>query len=151
MALEQLASSPITWPDMLTIRREQMKALNDYMEGILEVRLARRLALRFPDKVKTLPPPTGETDPQPAVAFVRRGAIKAQQFGVSSATDVAAFLDLQMMLGPEFTRQLEYLWILRILDSKTFPPESRMRVIFQRLPLRIPDHANLIYPTEKEV
>jgi hypothetical protein len=151
MSLEQAASSLGTQPAMLTIRREQMKALNDYMEGIIEDRLARRLALKFPDKVQALPPSTGGSDPKPAVAFVRQGTLKAQEFGVSSATDVAAFLDLQMTLGPDFTRHNEYVWILRILDSKTIPPDSRMRVVFQRLPLRIPEHADLAYPTEKEI
>ena len=79
---------------MLTIRREQMQALNDYMQGSLEERLARRLVLKFPDKVKAKPTLTGGSDPQAIVAFVQQGAIKAGEFGISSATDVAAFIDL---------------------------------------------------------
>jgi hypothetical protein len=136
---------------MLTIRREQMQVLNDYMQRNLEDRLARRLVLKFPDRAKALSASTGGSAHQAALALVRQGAVKAAEFGVSSATDVASFVDLLLVLGPDFERQAEFLWMMKILTSKTIPPEARMWVIFQRFPLRIPDQANLVYPTGKEI
>jgi hypothetical protein len=137
---------------MLTIRKVQLQALNRYVDQAFEERLLRRLQEKHADRMARLASSETAGDATDAAAtFVHEAVTKARGYHLESAPDLTAFVELTLLLGPDFEARPEFAWMSRVLNSKTLPAHTRMRTLFQRLPVRNPQHAGLSYPAEKAI
>jgi hypothetical protein len=80
---------------MLTIRNEQIQALDQAVVRTLEKEILQYLKLTFPADCELL----GEDE---ARAMIRDGALRARGCGLKMASGVRAFVDLMFLLGSGF-------------------------------------------------
>ena len=80
---------------MLTIRNEQIQALDQAVVRILEKDILQYLKLTFPADCELL----GEDG---ARAMIRDGALRARGYGLKTAPGVCVFIDLMFLLGSGF-------------------------------------------------
>jgi hypothetical protein len=101
---------------MLTVRKEQLKALGS--EAVLrsDGRLAAYARARFPKRF------AGATDAE-LLAFVSRVRAHARRCGVLRETDVGTFLDLTVMYGDCFDRDA---WAAEVLRNPGLHGHDKM-------------------------
>jgi hypothetical protein len=119
---------------MLTIRKDQMRALNSYMRQGFEDRMVSHLGARFPQQIKAMTTP--ETGDQNLRALIRRGVEGAAGYKIDAESDVARFIGLMVTLGPRFDSQKEMQWATAILKDQSIPPSGRIELVCQGLALR---------------
>lgn len=111
---------------MLTIRREQLKALESAQERRFRETLRRHVRLELREHTQAL---TDEVVRQRVDLGVDRG----RQYGLRASRDLMLFVDLEFALAPNFEQQPSMLWARRILTSRTIDAEAKMDMIYQRL------------------
>jgi hypothetical protein len=111
---------------MLTIRKEQMEALNAVMRERFIEKTMRHLRDLFPEETK----PLAEPDLR---AFVEDGMKRAGGYSIVSEREVTLFIDLMMGLGKDFEAQPNRDWIKRVLVNPEFDEQEKIDVIYQRL------------------
>jgi hypothetical protein len=119
---------------MLTIRREQMEALSAYMRQSFEDRMVRHIAQSFPAEFKRMASPSAGD--QPIRVLIRQGIERAGSNEITSERDVGRFIDLMIVMGPDFETNTEAAWARSVLRDKTLPARVRMELIHQQLPVR---------------
>jgi len=118
---------------MLTIRREQLKALEvDALE-----RYVHELAnyIRTEDSEEEVFPPGGtdfiqvkDLPENMLVAMVKAGVARARNHGFTLDCDIAAFVSLMFSFAPNFDTQAT---IQTVLSDQEFTPEERMDMLVE--------------------
>ncbi len=112
---------------MLTIRREQMEVLSDYMRQSFEDRMARHLAAAFPVSFKKM---TAEGPGDGAVrAFIQSGILKAGQYGIRAERDVGSYIEFMLLHGLDFEHEQGMHQVLSYLKDAELPGHSKMLVV----------------------
>lgn len=116
---------------MLTIRHEQMRALDDYMRRSFERRLAAHLTGRYPDRAAAL----GE----PGIAGHVLAAIEsARTYAITAERDVVAYAELMLEHGEAFD---EAGWAADVLGFAAVPgwlKVERLRAAAPAVPNAVP-------------
>ena len=125
---------------MLSIRREQMQALSEYMRQSIEDRMVRHLAISFPPQFKAM---TSEgSGDQPVRALIRKGIERAARYQIVSRRDVGRFIEVMVAVDPMFDERKDLAWARQILQHPGFTSQGKMDLIYQRL--RDPENAHLL-------
>jgi len=121
---------------MLTIRREQMAVLSDYMRKRFEDRIVRHLISTYPGQFQKLSEPhSGDGQVR---AFVQEGVKKAVGYQIIAEHDVGRFIDLLVQLGPEFETRPDAAWARSILRDPKLTGRARVGLMEQQLAARSP-------------
>jgi hypothetical protein len=111
---------------MITITRDQYRALEASSLASFESRVLAHLRRCFPDHVAKV----GEDQ---ARAAIREGIARAEAYGITAERQVCVFIDLMFALGERFDRDPKYPWapaILLGLDRKA--PATRIDRLYDR-------------------
>jgi hypothetical protein len=108
---------------MLRIRREQMEILSSALREAADRRLATYARERFPDRF-------AEMDAEALIAMVGRVRATAKRYGIDRESDVATFLDLDVMYGEHFHRAP---WASDALQSEAMSGSDKMAVLRGRV------------------
>ncbi len=111
---------------MLTIRKEQMKALGRIRRLGFEVRLARHARKFFPE-------PCREMDDEVLQAVCQRAIRRAAYHGMVAEADVARFLSLMLVFGRRFDEDPSLPWARRVLAQDVGPTLKSHRLYFAAL------------------
>ena len=93
---------------MLKLRAEQMQALAQVPRREYQKKMVAHAQKFFPDECAKIGAPNLEK-------FVQNGIAKADGYGIEDRPDVAKFLNLQFVFGPEFDRKCA--WASEILGN----------------------------------
>lgn len=104
---------------MLTIRAEQMEALREGVRRRFEQRMLLHLRSAFPRYVE------GFSEDE-LRALVRSGMERAEGYGISSAPDVARFIEYLLCRGPRFDRVAA---VSRILRARSLGGAAKMDLV----------------------
>lgn len=109
---------------MLTLRREQLAALDARASKAFEARLAADLRASLPED-------SAPYDDAALLALVDEASERARSYGLTSERDVALFCDLTLVLGPGFDTARD--WAAEILqDRYIIDPNLRMDLLHAR-------------------
>ena len=111
---------------MLTLRNDQLEALNTAISRGFERRMVKHLCRLFPERCE-------EMGPDALGLLIREGVRKAAGYRVRAERDVALFIDLMMGLSPDFDNRWETDWTREILEDDTLSPSDRMDLIYSNL------------------
>lgn len=111
---------------MLTIRAEQMDALNAVMLERFTEKMMEHLLDVFPDE-------TAAMSEEELRKFVDSGTTTASGYKITAEREVALFLDLILGLGHEFEKQPDNEWMLSILENEEVGQREKMDLIYLRL------------------
>jgi hypothetical protein len=114
---------------MITIRKEQMQALQDDYPTF-ENRTASWLKGHFPEDCEML----GENA---LCERIRYGVQVAVQYGFVNRPEVSKFVFLCFLLGPNFDLQPEYRWLKMTLVNSKVDPRIRLEKAFEALATRL--------------
>ncbi len=119
---------------MMTIRREQMRALNAYTRQAFEDRMARHLRQIYPEQVQRMGDPA---DREPILrAVIRQGIEKAVRYQILAERDVGRFIDLMVKIAPDFAERPDLKWAAGILKDPTLHAHGKVELIHAQLAAR---------------
>lgn len=105
---------------MLTIRTEQMSIFSKRRQHAFERQLVELVRVHWPDVDDT-------HDVENILQMVRRAKLRAQSHGLTTAADVARYLNLSLLLGDSFDADPGLPWVRHFLDDVTMRPEARLQ------------------------
>lgn len=111
---------------MLTIRKEQMESLGEYMRLRFEDSLTRVIGDQFPEYGAT-------NGADSARRLVRNGIGKATGYGIASEQDIAAFVCLMAEFGPEFDQNRATPGIGQVLSDSEIPAWAKVKLVEAQL------------------
>jgi hypothetical protein len=111
---------------MLTLRREQMVALQTAAARRLGAALARRMSARFPRRTLAL-------EPEGTLALCEDGVARALAAGIDDAGLVGRFVTLLFGVDPELGRRPGHGWVRQILDDRTIDGDLKIRLLEEAL------------------
>jgi hypothetical protein len=106
----------------VVIRTEQLRSFADSAATGFDERMVAHLRKCFPAECDALREPgVRET--------IRQGIARSAPYGVTGERDVCKFIDLMMLLGPDFDTRLP--WAARILHDQVLQtPSARIDQLF---------------------
>ena len=108
---------------MLQIRSEQMKALSEQLLRKFEDRLVAHLGEAFPKRCAAL-------GAERVGALVKDGTERAQKYGVAAERDVAMFVDLMLVVRPDFDVARETPWARPIVTDNALSGPQKVTRLF---------------------
>ena len=114
---------------MLTIRQEQMELLEAHQLQQFELKTAKGIAKRFPDRFK-------QVGPERTSLLIRAGIQKAAQHSIKSRDDIEQFACLVFNRGPDFETPKAMAWCREILEDKQLPGGAKVKLICHELEAR---------------
>ena len=95
---------------MLTIRKEQMRVLENEMLREFERKMLEHLRQTFPTETET-------KDDDELTAEIRQGVTSSGRYGISAECDVARYIEYMMMYGLNFDMDPKFSWAGTILGT----------------------------------
>lgn len=95
---------------MLTIRKEQFAVFQQHELGKFEDPTYLRLNELYPEKCQDF----GETRLR---RLIRYGVQRAASYKIGAPDDVRTYIDVMMLLGPDFDKDPAYAWAAEILND----------------------------------
>jgi len=111
---------------MLTLRNEQLKALDAAIAKDFEQRTMRHLSRIFPQQCEDM----GD---EAVRRLIRDGIERAAQYQIKIERHVALFIDLMVGIAPDFDRQPEMYWARRILEDPSLSSDDKLDLIYTEL------------------
>jgi hypothetical protein len=111
---------------MLVIRREQLDALVATGQERFVREMMRYLRSGFPDRLETT------TEPE-LRELVWSGMQRAFRYGLESRTAAAKFIELTVVVGPDFDKSPEAEWLLPVLEDTEMPGDERAEYVYRQL------------------
>ena len=109
----------------MIIRKQQNKVLAEEAKKGYEERVLAHLRRVWPDEVKA--------DGEPATREnIRSGMETAGKYGVLSEYDVARFIDLRYVWGPEYDTDSELPWVQSVLNDPDLSGRVKMDQLYER-------------------
>jgi hypothetical protein len=96
---------------MLTIRKEQIAVFGPLGKKVFEDRMLTHLKKVFPEQSESL----GEPKLRETVQY---GTQRAAAYGIVSECDVCKYIDLMILYGRDFDKDLNLRWAQSILENK---------------------------------
>ena len=107
---------------MLTIRHEQMQALQEAMRRQFGARLLEHLRVKFPGNVQDL-------SDEEMRDLIRKGIGDSSKYGVINEADVVRYVEFMLILGPEFDSNPKSAWAGEILQTQGMTGTQKMEKI----------------------
>lgn len=111
---------------MLRIRTDQMKVFGQAAMQDFANRMLTHIQQSFPEHFESL----GEDN---CHELIRHGIDQAAYYGITSEIDVARYINLSVVLGPDFDSDERYPWIRQILKDPRIKPGQKVQKIFDLL------------------
>jgi len=108
--------------NMLTIRKEQMDVLSQYMLNQFSDRMELHLTKRYSEQTKKM------NDGQLRELIVK-GVEEAEEYDVTDENDVKRFLEYHVEYGRDFGYSSETKWAKQILNNKDLTGTSKMNEV----------------------
>jgi hypothetical protein len=112
--------------DMLTIRDEQMEALQEAAMRSFEQRMVLHLRQFFPEECRR----AGEMR---TLAAIRQGVQRAQAYGIESEIDVVRYIDISVVLGLDFDSGKRYPWARQILEDGEMDGSEKINALLDTM------------------
>ena len=109
---------------LITLRREQVAVLEQYMLGRFEDLAVRHASRIFPAKAR-------ELGAEGVRTLAKQAIKKARRWGVTQEQDILLFLDLMLGIAPDFDETTP--WAREILEYQEISGNERMRRLYGRL------------------
>jgi hypothetical protein len=106
---------------MLTIRKEQFALFERSEITKFEEPTYLRLNELFPEKCQDL----GETRLRKMIHY---GIQRSSSYGITAADHVRTYIDVMMLLGPDFDKDPKYPWAEKTLGDKDYSKDPKIRV-----------------------
>jgi hypothetical protein len=116
---------------MLTIRREQIEALNADMRRRFEARMVTHVNQFFIQRCQLL----GDVGVR---EWIVAGIERAAKYGIKAEVDVCRFIDVMFVFGREFDTNPRYPWASRILNARAASPRARIDHLVNSAKKRLP-------------
>jgi hypothetical protein len=114
---------------MLTIRREQMVALEAHMTMSFREKLLSHVRQEFHEESAKM------TDPQ-VLQMIDEGIRRSRTYAVTSERDVTLFVDLMFAISPRFEDASDMKWAQNILLNPELEGTLKMELIYKQLAAR---------------
>ena len=114
---------------MLQIRPEQMAAFSAVMRKRFEQRMVAYLRTAFAEQTGDMPDPA-------LVALIRKGIARARRYDIRRECDVQRYLDLMLMLHPDFDRARDCAWAGDVIKAEDMSAEARLDKILELMEAR---------------
>ena len=111
---------------MLTIRPQQIAALEADVVRRFEKKSRRHFREEFPEETRTM----SDAD---CNEVVRRAVERGKRYGVTTERDVLLFADLMLLKGRNFDQDASLAWVKKILLKTDMDGQTKMRTIYLRL------------------
>jgi hypothetical protein len=105
---------------MLTIRREQFRAVGEAMQRRFELQSVARLRAAFPGQ-------TREASDEQLLDLIRTGIGRAAGYGITTEADVTRYLEYVILYGRDFDSKL--VWAAKILRTEGIGGGRKMDLI----------------------
>lgn len=115
---------------MLKIRREQMEVFSKFMLKLFEDRILILLERNFPERCEEM----GE---QTVRDSIKKGIEDAAGYGIKIEYDVARYICLLFILGPNFDIDTRYPWTSEILNDGTLHSTVKLDMLDQSAETRL--------------
>lgn len=113
---------------MLTIRKEQVERLGEFIEESYKINSIKRLRAKYPKETK------GKND-QEMMNFIDDGIEKAEKYNIIERRDISVFLEYMICYGNDFDTNIEYKWATKVLTIKDLPGEEKISLMLNKKPL----------------
>ncbi len=109
---------------MLTVRKEQMEALDRDKRKRFVNHMAEHLQKFFPKKCASL----GDKQVR---EWIEHGIDRAQSYRIISERDVCKYLDVMFVFGKNFDCDAQLPWAAKILNLQYADPSGKVSQLFQ--------------------
>jgi hypothetical protein len=106
---------------MLTIRKDQMTVLGDYMMRRFEKRMATHLEDAFPEQLKVMTPVA-------VMEMIRAEIAKANGYGLEYEDEIELYLEYTVIYGRDFDTNPKTSWAGEILRGDEYGP-AKVRLL----------------------
>jgi len=110
---------------MLTIRKEQVKVLEDGMARQFELKMMDHLRQKFPSE-------TEKKEDDELLGEIRQGVRTSGKYGISAEYDVARYMEYMMMYGLSFDTDPKWDWAGKILKTEGISGADKLERIDTR-------------------
>lgn len=107
---------------MLTIRKEQMDVLSNYMRSRFEQRMVEHLREKFPDR-------TSDLADEKIRVVVQNSIKKAESYGIEYEDDIRRFIEYLVIYGTQLDVREQTRWIGDILRRNDLDGAAKMDLI----------------------
>lgn len=107
---------------MLTIRKEQMEVLSNYVLEEFENRQVAHLQNIFPAQ-------TGDMTPEDLKSLIRQGIDKAETYDITDELEVESYLECMVQYGLNFDTDQQTSWAGEILRDENLSESDKMELI----------------------
>ena len=107
-----------------------MEVFSKYMLKLFEDRVLILLERYFPEKCKEM----GE---QAVRDLIKKGIEDAAGYGIKIEYDLARYICLLIILGPDFDVDTRYPWASKILNDETLHPTVKLDILDQSADTRL--------------
>jgi hypothetical protein len=111
---------------MLVIRREQQDALVAKRQERFVQEMMRYLRSAFPARLEEYAEPQLRD-------LVWNGLRRAIHYGLESRTAAAKFIELTVVVAPDFDTSPDAEWLLPVLEDTEMPGDERAEYVYQQL------------------
>ena len=112
----------------MRIRQEQMQVFKDHAQSAFVREVSLHLRTNFPDELAVLGVLAHGTE-----ALVRQGIAKANGYRIEARHDVMKYIELMVILGPQFDADPMHNDIPEILRDPVLPSYEKLSVILAAL------------------
>lgn len=116
---------------MLTIRREQIEALNADMRRRFEIRMVAHVNQFFAQRCQLL----GDAGVR---EWIVAGIERAAKYDIKAELDVCRYIDVMFVFGREFDVDPRYPWATRILNARASTARARVNHLVKSAKKRVP-------------
>ena len=113
---------------MLTIRKEQIAVLEEYVRESFEENTLVYLKDKYPEQTNN------KTDKE-MIAFIREGIEKAAGYSITEREDVVPYIEYMVRLGSDFDKNPEHKWAAAILRKKYLYGSEKIARLLELDPL----------------
>ena len=114
---------------MLTIRKEQIAVLEEYVRESFEENTLVYLKDKYPEQTNN------KTDKE-MIAFIREGIEKAAGYYINDRSDVLSFMEYMIFFGPDFEINPVNEWATEVFGIINLPGEEKMIRLINNKPLK---------------
>ena len=113
---------------MLTIRKEQVERLGEFIEESFKTNSIKRLRSKYPQETK-------EKNDQEMMSFINLGIEKAEIYNIIERSDISVFLEYMTNYGNDFDTNPKNEWATEVLKIKDLPGEEKISLMLNKKPL----------------
>lgn len=113
---------------MITIRKEQVQKLGEFVKENFEINTIKHLKEKYPEKTKTM-------NNDKMIDFIHTGIINAEKHNIIERRDISVYLEYIMIHGEGFETNPENEWAFKVFRIKNLSGEEKIKRLLQNNPI----------------